>query len=94
MKDTMLRLAREGVAIILSSHLLSLLEEVCSHVLILKNGQKVVDGTLTQIRETYSVGGETTLEDVFFRATGDAPPPLPERPSPTLIQTETPPPLL
>ena len=93
MKATMLRLAREGAAIILSSHLLSLLEEVCSHVLILKNGQKVIDGTLTQIRETFGGGGETTLEDVFFRATGDVPPPLPDRPAPVSIATETPPPL-
>jgi len=88
MKDTMLRLAREGAAIILSSHLLSLLEEVCSHVLILKNGQKVVDGTLAQIRQAYSTGGATTLEDVFFRATGDAPPPLlPELPVPPALPT-------
>ncbi|MDI1319478.1 MAG: ABC transporter ATP-binding protein, partial [bacterium] len=33
MKETMRRLARDGAAIILSSHLLSLVEEVCSHVL-------------------------------------------------------------
>ncbi|HEY9154465.1 MAG TPA: ABC transporter ATP-binding protein [Opitutaceae bacterium] len=93
MKATMLRLAREGAAIILSSHLLSLLEEVCSHVLILKNGQKVIDGTLTHIRETYSVGGETTLEDVFFRATEGTPPPLPDQPAQPSTQSETPPPL-
>src|SRR3954465_748423 len=40
MKDTIRRLAREeGAAIILSSHLLSLLEEVCTHVLIMKQGK-------------------------------------------------------
>jgi ABC-2 type transport system ATP-binding protein len=95
MKDTMLRLAREGAAIILSSHLLSLLEEVCSHVLILKNGQKVADGTLTQIRETFGSGADTTLEDVFFRATGEAPPPLPltDPSAAAPIHPETPPPL-
>ncbi len=35
MKDTILRRAREGAAILLSSHLLHLLEEVCTHVLII-----------------------------------------------------------
>ena len=38
MKDSIARRAREGATIVLSSHLLHLLEEVCSHVLILKQG--------------------------------------------------------
>src|SRR6202012_1997231 len=50
MKDTILRRAREGAAIIISSHLLHLLEEVCSHVLIVKNGRKIIDGALEAIR--------------------------------------------
>src|SRR5712691_11764588 len=69
MKDSILRRAREGVAIILSSHLLHLLEEVCSHVLILKNGRKVVDGTLDEVRKKFSEHPDTNLEEVFFRAT-------------------------
>ena len=40
-------LAQEGAAIILSSHLLSLVEEVCTHLLVLKGGRKLVDGGLT-----------------------------------------------
>ncbi len=80
MKDVMKRLAREGAAIILSSHLLSLLEEVCTHVLILKNGEKMADGTLADVRARFSRGANLSLEDVFFRATGDteisAPPPV------------------
>ena len=69
MKDTMRRLAREGAAIILSSHLLGLVEEVCTHLLILKNGRKVADGTVAQVRERYAVDAGASLEDVFFRAT-------------------------
>jgi len=77
MKGTMRRLAREGAAIILSSHLLSLLEEVCTHVLILKAGEKVADGTIAGIRERFATHPDSSLEDVFFRATEDAPsPPL------------------
>jgi ABC-2 type transport system ATP-binding protein len=74
MKESILKRAREGAAIILSSHLLYLVEEICSHVLILKNGQKVVHGTLAQIRQQFShQTGDTTLEDVFFRATTEPP---------------------
>ena len=40
MKDSILKRARDGAAILISSHLLHLLEEICSHVLILKNGRQ------------------------------------------------------
>jgi len=69
MKDSILRRAKEGVAIILSSHLLHLLEEVCSHVLILKNGRKVIDGPLADVRHKFSEHPDANLEEVFFKAT-------------------------
>jgi ABC-2 type transport system ATP-binding protein len=72
MKDSILKRAREGAAILISSHLLHLLEEICSHVLILKNGRKVADGTLEEVRRRFSEqSGDSNLEDVFFRATGE-----------------------
>jgi ABC-2 type transport system ATP-binding protein len=73
MKATMRRLAQEGATLLLSSHLLSLLEEVCSHVLILKAGRKVADGTLETVRMRFAENSDASLEDVFFRATDDAP---------------------
>jgi ABC-2 type transport system ATP-binding protein len=76
MKDSILKRAREGAAIIISSHLLHLLEEVCSNVLILKNGRKIVDGTLESIRQQYAGQiGDANLEELFFHATADVPTP-------------------
>ena len=72
----MRRLAREGAALILSSHLLSLLEEVCSHVLILKNGVKIADGSLDDVRRRFAEHADASLEEVFFKATDDPQPPL------------------
>ena len=73
MKNSILKRARDGAAIIISSHLLHLLEEVCSHVLILKSGRKVIDGTMGDILQKYSEQpGDANLEEVFFRATGEA----------------------
>lgn len=73
MKDSIVRRAKEGAAVIISSHLLHLLEEVCSHVLILKNGQKVIHATLDEVRQKFSeAGAGTNLEEIFFRATADA----------------------
>jgi ABC-2 type transport system ATP-binding protein len=69
MKDSILQRARAGAAIIISSHLLHLVEEICSHILILKKGRKVIDGTLEEIRARFAETGDSSLETVFFRAT-------------------------
>ena len=70
MKDSILQRAHSGAAIVLSSHLLHLLEEVCSHVLILKRGEKIVSGTLAEVHARFSDGNaDASFEDVFIRAT-------------------------
>src|SRR5262245_20217929 len=71
MKDSILRRARDGAAIVLSSHLLHLLEEVCSHVLILKKGETIAYDTMHAVHARFSNGdASASLEDVFIRATG------------------------
>jgi ABC-2 type transport system ATP-binding protein len=72
-KDTIRRLGQEGAAIVISSHLLHLLEELCSHVLILKEGRRVAYGTLDGVRREFSGSSDASLEDVFVRiATEDS----------------------
>lgn len=88
MKNSILTRAQAGAAIIISSHLLHLVEEICSHLLILKNGMKVAHGSLADITRQFSEQApDANLEEVFFRATesgGDAsvvtPPKLPGAP--------------
>ena len=71
MKDSIRKRAQEGAAIVLSSHLLHLLEEVCTHVLILKRGEKIADGTLAEVAARFSnAEADVSLEEVFIRATG------------------------
>jgi ABC-2 type transport system ATP-binding protein len=71
MKDSILKRAREGAAIVLSSHLLHLLQEVCSHVLILKKGEKLADGPLADVAARFANGESgVSLEEIFIRATG------------------------
>jgi ABC-2 type transport system ATP-binding protein len=71
MKNSIVKRAREGATIVLSSHLLHLLEEVCSHVLILKQGGKVADGTLAEVATRFGNGdASVNLEEIFIRATG------------------------
>jgi ABC-2 type transport system ATP-binding protein len=71
MKDSIARRAREGATIVLSSHLLHLLEELCSHVLIMKQGEIIAHGTIPDVAARFSHGEErVNLEDIFIRATG------------------------
>ena len=73
MKDSILKRGRDGAAIIISSHLLHLVEEICSHILILKQGRKIAAGTIEEITQKFSEQtGDANLEEVFFRATTDA----------------------
>ncbi len=73
MKQTILARARAGAAVIVSSHLLHLVEEICGRVLILNRGRSVLLGTLDEVR-TAAGGGDVSLEDVFFRITEAAGP--------------------
>ena len=78
MKGVMRKLAQDGAAIILSSHLLGLVEEVCTHLLILKDGVKMADGSVADVRARFADGEDASLEDVFFRATGESEQSLPK----------------
>ncbi len=71
MKQSIRQRARDGATILLSSHLLHLLEEVCTHVLILKKGEKLADGTIPEVAARFSRGEvNVNLEEIFVRATG------------------------
>lgn len=62
--------AAKGTAIILSSHLLSILEEVCTKVLVMDRGKSRLYGTLEEIRTKRSeLKKDASLEEVFFYAT-------------------------
>ncbi|MBM42255.1 MAG: ABC transporter ATP-binding protein [Acidobacteria bacterium] len=71
MKRTVRQTADNGAAIIISSHMLHLVEEVCDRVLIVNQGRTVLEGTLTEIRaELPDVDADADLETLFLRATG------------------------
>lgn len=71
MRDTIAARARAGAAVLLSSHLLPLVQEICSRVVIMDRGRKVADGTVAELAaraDIASVG--STLEQIFLRVTG------------------------
>ncbi|MFI5458848.1 MAG: ABC transporter ATP-binding protein [Isosphaerales bacterium] len=70
LKGTITERAAAGAAIVVSSHLLALVEDLCTHLLILHKGRRLFYGSLDQARAQYAgLQGEASLEEVFFRAT-------------------------
>src|SRR6185503_2561807 len=71
MRNTIVARARDGAAILLSSHLLHLVEEVCSRVIIMDRGKKVADGTFAELasRADLATTG-SSLEQIFLHVTG------------------------
>jgi ABC-2 type transport system ATP-binding protein len=70
MKATIMRRAAAGAAVILSSHLLHLVEEICTRVLVLQHGRVVAFGTMADIIASRPGLQTRTLEDVFLALIG------------------------
>jgi len=70
MRETIIARARGGAAVLLSSHLLHLVEEICSRVIIMAGGKKVADGTFAELasRADLAAAG-SNLEQIFMRVT-------------------------
>lgn len=70
MKQTIVDRARQGAAVLLSSHLLHLVEEICTRVLILQRGRMVAIGTIPEILARRPDLQGQSLEDIFLALTG------------------------
>jgi ABC-2 type transport system ATP-binding protein len=72
-REAIRALAREGSAVVLSSHQLELIEALADRILILARGRRVFLGTLEEARSTLADGaGMRSLEEIFLFATDDA----------------------
>ena len=70
MKETIVARGRSGAAVIVSSHLLHLVEEICTRIVIIDHGVKVADATLAELKahpELAAAG--SSLEQIFLTAT-------------------------
>ena len=61
--------AEQGAAVIVSSHLLDLVERLSDRVLVLHRGKSIADGTLEEIRVAHGTHEDQSLEEVFFAIT-------------------------
>ena len=73
LKQSVVQQANAGVAVIISSHLLAMVEDICTHVLVLNTGKCKFFGTLEELRKKFSPTDEgckdpASLESAFFSA--------------------------
>lgn len=67
-KDEILRLRDEGATVIFSTHRMESVEEMCDHIALLHESNKILDGKLNDIKQqyrtnTYEVGLDTNNKD-------------------------------
>jgi ABC-2 type transport system ATP-binding protein len=71
MKETIANRARAGTAIVLSSHLLHLVEELCTRLLVIRKGRAVAFGTIADLFAAHPDLAGQSLEALFIALTGD-----------------------
>jgi ABC-2 type transport system ATP-binding protein len=67
-KDLFVAQARSGVAVLMSTHLLSIAEELADTIGIVDHGRLLARGTLAELREQLQL--HAPLEDLFLKLTG------------------------
>ncbi|HZK64791.1 MAG TPA: ATP-binding cassette domain-containing protein, partial [Puia sp.] len=66
-KDEIFRLAGNGSSVIFSTHRMEQVEEICSHIILINKGQKILDGSVGKVKQEF--------KENLFRLTAH---PLPE----------------
>lgn len=70
-KEEVRRMASNGTAVLISSHLLDMVERFCTRVGVIDHGRLVAEGTVYDLKKRAESGEEATLEDVFLRLVGE-----------------------
>ena len=63
----------DGAAVLVSTHMLDTVQNLCDRTVILRHGQKIAEGTVAELRERAQAQNDATLEDVFLSLTDEAP---------------------
>lgn len=52
-KDEIFRLAQNGATVIFSTHRMEQVEEICDHIILVNKGQKILDGTVKDVKQRF-----------------------------------------
>ncbi len=76
LKKSIVQRGQSDAAVIISSHLLAMVEDICTHVLILHLGRQRFCGPIGELKDAFGTDEQdTSLESIYFRATEDSPSP-------------------
>lgn len=66
-RSVMRHLTQNGTTIFISSHVMEVVEKLCSRVAIITQGRLVAVGTLAELRSLANAESDSSLEDVFLK---------------------------
>jgi len=66
-KELLKKLAAQGKTILFCSHILEVVERICTRIVVINGGRQVANGTAAEIR---AATGTATLEEAFSHLTG------------------------
>jgi ABC-2 type transport system ATP-binding protein len=69
-REVLQQLRARGTTIFFSSHILEVVERLCTRIAVIASGRLVAEGSIAELREMAQAGEESTLEDLFIRAVG------------------------
>ena len=69
-RDILRDLTASGTTIFFSSHIMEVVERLCTRVGIIADGRLIAEGTLRDLRERAGGEGNATLEDIFLKLVG------------------------
>jgi len=75
MKDMLLTMTARGATVFLTSHVLDIVERLCTHVAIIDKGRLVAQGSIEELRAGVRLGDDAerrrlTLEELFVTIVG------------------------
>jgi len=69
-RNVLQRLRERGTTIFFSSHILEVVERLCTRVGVIAQGRLVAEGTIDELRQLAQTGAHASLEEVFLRTVG------------------------
>ncbi|MGI0091266.1 MAG: ABC transporter ATP-binding protein [Nitrososphaerales archaeon] len=73
-KDTITKLASDGVTVLFSTHVLEIAEAICQKITILDKGRILAEGSMSELRAQAATGPnvDNNLENIFLNLTGSS----------------------
>lgn len=69
-RNVLRQLRQQGTTIFFSSHILEVVERLCSTLAVIHEGQLVAQGTMEELRQRAAAGDDATLEELFLNVVG------------------------